>query len=76
VAQAAYFGVSVKDATIYTTTFPCSMCTKILINSGIIEVVYSAGYADELSEELLGETKIKVRCFPEGNKCNLPSDCL
>jgi dCMP deaminase len=66
VAQAAYFGVSVKDATIYTTTFPCSMCTKILINSGISEVVYSVGYVDDLSKELLAETKIKVRCFPEG----------
>jgi len=66
VAQAAYFGVSVKDATIYTTTFPCSMCTKILINSGICEVVYSTGYVDDLSKDLLAETKIKVRCFPEG----------
>ncbi|MCL2148863.1 MAG: cytidine/deoxycytidylate deaminase family protein [Methanomassiliicoccaceae archaeon] len=65
VAQAAYFGVSVKDATIYTTTFPCSMCTKILINSGIIEVVYRTGYVDDLSRDLLAETKIKVRCLPE-----------
>jgi dCMP deaminase len=68
VAQAAYFGVSVKDATIYTTTFPCSMCTKILINSGIIEVVYSTGYVDDLAKDLLAETKIKVRCFPEGGE--------
>jgi dCMP deaminase len=69
VAQAAYFGVSVKDATIYTTTFPCSMCTKILINSGIVEVVYSTGYVDDLAKELLAETKIKVRSFPEGGEC-------
>ncbi|MDR2846497.1 MAG: cytidine/deoxycytidylate deaminase family protein, partial [Candidatus Methanoplasma sp.] len=53
VAQAAYFGVSVNGATIYTTTFPCSMCAKILINSGIIEVVYRTGYMDGLSEDLL-----------------------
>jgi len=66
VAQAAYFGVSVKDATIYTTTFPCSMCTKILINAGLSEVVYKVGYMDDLSKELLAETKLKVRCFPEG----------
>jgi len=66
VAQAAYFGVSVKDATIYTTTFPCSMCTKILINAGLSEVVYKVGYVDDLSKELLAETKLKVRCFPEG----------
>jgi Deoxycytidylate deaminase len=65
VAQAAYFGVSVKDATIYTTTFPCSMCAKILINSGIKEVVYSTGYLDDLSVDLLEETNIIVRVFPE-----------
>jgi dCMP deaminase len=65
VAQAAYFGVSVNGATIYTTTFPCSMCAKILINSGIIEVVYRTGYMDELSEGLLDETNIKVRRFPD-----------
>ena len=64
VAQAAYFGVSVKDAMIYTTTFPCSMCTKILINSGIVEVIYMTGYVDDLSKELLAETNIKVRQFP------------
>jgi len=65
VAQAAYFGVSVKDATIYTTTFPCSMCAKILINSGIREVVYNTGYMDDLSVDLLKETNIIVRVFPE-----------
>jgi dCMP deaminase len=67
VAQAAYFGVSVKGATIYTTTFPCSMCSKILINSGIVEVVYKTGYMDDLSESLLAETKIVVRRFPDAD---------
>lgn len=65
VAQAAYFGVSVKDATIYTTTHPCSMCSKILINSGIKEIVYKTGYVDDLSNQLLSETNITVRKFPE-----------
>ena len=61
VTQAAYFGVSVDGATIYTTTYPCSMCAKILINAGIREIVYSEGYADELSKELLTEAGIKIR---------------
>lgn len=61
VTQAAYFGVSVDGATIYTTTYPCSMCAKILINAGIREIVYSEGYADDLSKELLGEAGIKIR---------------
>ena len=61
--QAAYFGVSVNGATIYTTTFPCSMCAKILINAGIKEIVYDEGYVDDLSKSLLDETEIVVREF-------------
>ena len=61
VTQAAYFGTSVKDATIYTTTFPCSLCAKILINSGIKEIVYSEGYMDNLSKDILDETDIVIR---------------
>ena len=63
VTQAAYFGVSVDGATIYTTTYPCSMCAKILINAGIKEIVYSEGYSDDLSKELLTEAGIKIREF-------------
>jgi len=63
VAQAAYFGVSVNGATIYTTTFPCSMCAKILINAGIKEIVYNEGYMDDLSKSILEETDVKIREF-------------
>lgn len=61
VTQAAYFGVSVDGSTIYTTTYPCSMCAKILINAGIKEIVYSEGYSDDLSQQLLNEAGIKMR---------------
>lgn len=61
VAQAAYFGVSVKGATIYTTTYPCSMCAKILINAGISEIVYNEGYEDDLSKQILSETDVIIR---------------
>lgn len=63
VVQAAYFGVSIKDSTIYSTTFPCSMCAKILINAGIMELVYRDDYVDELSKKLFEETDIKIRHF-------------
>lgn len=61
VTQAAYFGVSVKGASIYTTTFPCSLCAKILINAGITEIVYDEGYMDDLSKEMIGQAGLKVR---------------
>lgn len=63
VVQAAYFGVSIKDSTLYCTTFPCSMCAKILINAGISELVYREDYIDPLSKPLFEETEVKIRHF-------------
>ena len=68
VVQAAYFGVSVKGATIYTTTYPCSMCAKILINAGISEIVYDEGYVDDLSKQILSETDVVIREFKSVEK--------
>ena len=33
--QAASHGIRVQDATLYSTTFPCSLCAKMLINGGV-----------------------------------------
>lgn len=65
VIQAAYFGVSVKDASIYITNFPCVLCAKILINAGIKEVIYLDDYVDTLSREILEESNVIVRRYVE-----------
>lgn len=44
IVQAAYHGISVKEATIYSTFSPCLICTKMIINAGIREVVYNLEY--------------------------------
>ena len=56
-------GPSTAGATMYITNFPCSHCTKQVINSGIISIVYDEDYNDELAEELLKESKTKVIKF-------------
>ncbi|RLF46924.1 MAG: cytidine deaminase [Thermoplasmata archaeon] len=61
IIQAAVFGVSIKGATIYTTHFPCSVCSKMIVNAEIKEVVYLHFYPDELSQKILEESNIKVR---------------
>jgi len=63
VIQAAYFGASIKDASIYTTNFPCVMCAKILVNAGIIEVIYKDDYVDPLSKDIMNESKVVVRRY-------------
>jgi dCMP deaminase len=58
IIQAAYHGVSVKGASLYCTTQPCSICAKMLINAGIATIYYRSGYADELAREMLAEAGI------------------
>jgi len=60
--QAADHGVSVRGGTIYTTCSPCLQCTKMIINAGLVEVVYNAD--DPLGEsslELLAEAGLTSR---------------
>ncbi len=61
--QAALHGVSVKDAILYSTTHPCIICAKMIINAGIKEVVIAGGYPDKMSRDLLKEAGIKIRIY-------------
>lgn len=62
ITQAAYHGVRVRQGAIYTTFCPCLMCTKMIINAGIIEVIYGSPFPlAEASLLLLHEAGVKVR---------------
>ncbi len=62
ITQAAYHGVSVREGTLYTTFAPCLMCTKMIINAGIREVVYNLDYPlNETSFRLLREADVECR---------------
>ncbi len=63
IIQAALFGVSIKNSTIYSTHYPCSICAKMLINADIKEIVYDKDYEDDLAKQILSESNIKVRQF-------------
>jgi dCMP deaminase len=63
IIQAAYHGVSIREATLYCTNLPCSICAKMIINAGIRTIVYLSGYADTMSEEMLCQAGITVRRF-------------
>lgn len=63
IIQAARHGVNIDGATLYCTTMPCIICTKMLINAGVQRIVYEEGYADELAGEMLAETGIEVAQF-------------
>jgi dCMP deaminase len=65
IIQAARHGVNISASTLYCTNSPCIICTKMLINAGIREVVYLEGYSDSLSMQMLEEAGIEVRPFAE-----------
>ena len=61
VLQAAQFGVSVKGSTLYITNVPCSICAKMIINSGIKRVVAQKDYhAAADSKEMFAQAGIKL----------------
>ena len=61
--QAARYGISVEGATLYVNTQPCVLCAKMIINAGIVEVVYQNPYPDELAMSMLEESGMRIRVF-------------
>jgi len=61
IIQAALHGVSIRGAVIYVTHQPCSICTKMLINSGITRFIFQEPYNDQLAQEMMKEAGIEVR---------------
>jgi dCMP deaminase len=60
IIQAAFHGVSIRDAVLYCTNLPCIICAKMLINAGVRRVVYIEGYSDPLTSEMLSEVGMEL----------------
>lgn len=63
IVQAAKHGTPIEGATIYVNTKPCSICSKMIINSGIKRVCYLGDYSDEMSEGMMREAGIEMIKF-------------
>ncbi|MCJ7647500.1 MAG: dCMP deaminase family protein [Candidatus Lokiarchaeota archaeon] len=63
IIQAAIHGTSIKgETTLYSTTFPCMSCLKLIINAGINRLVYKHGYnmENKVKEEMVNESKLDI----------------
>ncbi len=60
IIQAAFHGISIQGATLYCTNKPCVICSKMIINAGIMKVYYEEGYDDPLSDQMLAEAGIEI----------------
>jgi dCMP deaminase len=63
IIQAAINGSSLKNAVLYCTNQPCSICTKLLINAEIDTIYVADNYHDELAERMLEAADICVYKF-------------
>ena len=70
IIQAALHGVSIDKAAIYITNQPCSICTKMLINSGITKFIYKDPYDDELAMDMIREAGIEVIIMDDSDEPN------
>lgn len=65
ICQAAKLGLSIDGATLYCTHQPCTICARLIINSGIKKVVYKNGYPDDFSLELFKEAGVTIEKYEE-----------
>lgn len=65
---AAKMGISVENATILVTRYPCEACARAIVNSGIKAVYY--GRQQEISEQtksIFEKAEVKVFWFKDWN---------
>ncbi len=55
ICDAAAGGKAIKGASLYCTTFPCHLCAKHIIASGLDEVIYVEPYPKSLTAKLYGD---------------------
>ncbi|NLB91496.1 MAG: cytidine deaminase [Clostridiales bacterium] len=63
IIQAAKLGISIDGATLYCTHQPCSVCAKMIINAGIVRVIYQEGYPDAFSIDIFNEAGVELERY-------------
>lgn len=76
IVQAALFGVSIKDSFMYSTTQPCILCTKLIINAGIRKMVIKDSYPDQMSKQMLREAKVKIQVYEDKQRVSVKKEQL
>ncbi len=60
IARAAEKGISLEGTSIYTSTFPCPPCAKLIAYSGIKKLYYSEGYSMLDGESILKSQGVEI----------------
>lgn len=67
IIQAAKMGVPIEGSTLYCTHQPCAICAKMIVNSGIVRVVYLHPYPDDFAKRIFEESDTFIEQFNEEN---------
>ena len=70
--NAVQAGCDLKDSEIYVTTFPCSNCSKQIIQSGIKKIYYIDKYTNEFTLNMLEEAGVEAISM-DGSIYNTPN---
>ena len=66
IVDAARRGVSLEGSTAYITHYPCIICTKLLIASGIQKIIYHKDYKnDKLVNKLMEQSEVEIQQFTD-----------
>lgn len=65
IVHSAFHGIAIAGATLYVTHQPCITCAKMIINAGIIKVIFAGEYPDTLSVELMDQAELDLVPFSE-----------
>jgi dCMP deaminase len=56
--QGGRHGIRMDGGTLYSTHVPCSLCSKMLINTGIVRVVAAVPYPDDFARQMLQQARL------------------
>ncbi|MDO4540620.1 MAG: cytidine/deoxycytidylate deaminase family protein [Syntrophomonadaceae bacterium] len=58
IINAAYYGVSTQGGVMYCTNQPCLICARMIINAGVVRVVHSGNFDDEIALQFMQEAGV------------------
>lgn len=69
ILYAAKYGISLNGSTLYSNIEPCVQCTKNLMQSGIVRIVFAKKYYRNINNE-------SIKKFIEDNKHKIKFECI
>jgi dCMP deaminase len=71
--QGARHGIRLEGGTLYSTLVPCSLCSKMLINTGIVRVVAVVDYPDALARQMLVQAGVELAVLRPAKETGAPT---